>query len=127
MKYKYEDFNDYTLEESLEILRKESKKRRINANDLIIDIEEELKNQDESVAKCNELIQEIVNRLNQDNKMVCPMCQEHYMKHEEYNGTHIYICEPCPFVGFELVEVKVMISPILISMGLSTFLLTITS
>ena len=29
MKYKYEDFDDYTLEESLEILREESKKRRI--------------------------------------------------------------------------------------------------
>lgn len=27
MKYKYEDFNDYTLEESLEILREESKMR----------------------------------------------------------------------------------------------------
>ena len=27
MKYKYEDFNDYTLEESLEILREESKNR----------------------------------------------------------------------------------------------------
>ena len=72
MKYKYEDFNDYTLEESLEILREESKKRRIKADDLIIDIEEELKNQDENVVKCNELIQEIVDRLNQDNKMVCP-------------------------------------------------------
>lgn len=72
MKYKYEDFDEYTLEESLEILREESKKRRIKADDLIIDIEEELKNQDESVAKCNELIQEIVDRLNQDNKMVCP-------------------------------------------------------
>lgn len=34
MKYKYEDFNDYTLEESLEILREESKKRRIKADDL---------------------------------------------------------------------------------------------
>ena len=70
MKYKYEDFDDYTLEESLEILREESKKRRIKADDLIIDIEEELKNQDENVAKCNELIQEIVDRLNQDNKNV---------------------------------------------------------
>lgn len=65
-KYTYEDFNDYTLEESLEILREESKKRRIKADDLIIDIEEELKNQDESVAKCNELIQEIVDRINEE-------------------------------------------------------------
>ena len=66
MKYKYEDFNDYTLEESLEILREESKKRNIDAEDLIADIEDELKNQDESVAKCNELIQEIVDKLNQE-------------------------------------------------------------
>ena len=106
MKYKYEDFNDYTLEESLEILREESKKRKIKADDLIIDIEEELKNQDESVAKCNELIQEIVDRLNQDNEMVCPMCEEGNMKNAEYNGTHNYICEICTFVGFELVEIK---------------------
>ena len=70
MKYKYEDFDDYTLEESLEILREESKKRRIKAEDLIADIEDELKIQDENVAKCNELIQEVVDRLNQDNKNV---------------------------------------------------------
>ena len=29
MKYKYEDFDDYTLEESLEILREESKKEEL--------------------------------------------------------------------------------------------------
>ena len=68
MKYKYEDFDEYTLEESLEILRREMKARKIDAEDLIADIEEELKIQDESVAKCNELIQEIVDRLNQNNK-----------------------------------------------------------
>ena len=106
MKYKYEDFDDYTLEESLEILREESKKRRIKADDLIKDIEEELKNQDESIAKCNELIQEIVDRLNQDNKMVCPMCEKGCMAHEEYKGTHIYYCECCSFVGFEWLETK---------------------
>ena len=66
MKYTYEDFDDYTLEESLEILKKKKKKKKIDAKDLIIDIEEELKNQDESVAKCNELIQEIVDKLNQE-------------------------------------------------------------
>ena len=106
MKYTYGDFDNYTLEESLEILKKETKAKKIDAEDLIIDIEEELKNQDESVAKCNELIQEIVDRLNQDNKMVCPMCEEGYMIHEEYKGTHIYYCEHCPFVGFECVETK---------------------
>lgn len=28
MRYKYEDFDEYTLEESLEILREESKKKK---------------------------------------------------------------------------------------------------
>ena len=106
MKYTYEDFDNYTLEESLEILKKEMKAKKIDAEDLIVDIEDELKKQDESVAKCNELIQEIVDRLNQDNKMVCPMCEVGYMIHEEYKGTHIYYCEHCPFVGFEYVDHK---------------------
>ena len=66
MKYTYEDFNNYTLEESLEILKKETKAKKIDAEDLIADIEDELKNQDESVVKCNKLIQEIVDRLNQE-------------------------------------------------------------
>lgn len=66
MKYTYEDFDDYTLEESLEILKRETKAKKIDAEDLIADIEDELKNQDESVAKCNELIQEIVDKLNQE-------------------------------------------------------------
>lgn len=107
MKYKYEDFNDYTLEESLVILKEETEKRKIKADDLIVDIEEELKNQDESVAKCNELIQQIVDRLNQEcYDIVCPMCGESFMIHEEYKGTHIYYCEPCPFVGLELIDTK---------------------
>lgn len=66
MKYTYEDFDDYTLEESLEILKRETKAKKIDAEDLITDIEDELKNQDESVVKCNKLIQEIVDRLNQE-------------------------------------------------------------
>ena len=66
MKYTYEDFDNYTLEESLEILKKETKAKKIDAEDLIVDIEDELKNQDESVAKCNELIQEIVDRINEE-------------------------------------------------------------
>ena len=46
MKYTYEDFDNYTLEESLEILKKETKAKKIDAEDLIVDIEDELKNQD---------------------------------------------------------------------------------
>ena len=105
MKYTYEDFDNYTLEESLEILKKETKAKKIDAEDLIADIEDELKNQDESVAKCNELIQEIVDRINELYNVSCPLCGNRLI-YEEYNGTHIYYCEPCPFIGFEYVDHK---------------------
>ena len=105
MKYTYEDFDNYTLEESLEILKKETKARKIDAEDLIVDIEDELKNQDESVEKCNELIQEVVDRLNEIYNVFCPLCGDRLI-HEEHNGTHIYYCEPCPFIGFEYVDHK---------------------
>lgn len=105
MKYTYEDFDNYTLEESLEILKKETKAKKIDAEDLIVDIEDELKNQDESVAKCNELIREIVDRINEIYNVSCPLCGNRLI-YEEYNGTHIYYCEPCPFIGFEYVDHK---------------------
>lgn len=105
MKYTYEDFDNYTLEESLEILKKETKARKIDAEDLIADIEDELKNQDESVEKCNELIQEVVDRLNETYNVFCPLCGDRLI-HEEHNGTHIYYCEPCPFIGFEYADHK---------------------
>ena len=73
MKYTYEDFDNYTLEESLEILKRETKARKIDAEDLIADIEDELKIQDESVVKCNKLIQEIVDKLNQECAVKCPL------------------------------------------------------
>lgn len=63
-KYTYEDFDNCTLEESLEILKREVKNKNINADDLIVDIEEELRKQDESVARCNELIKEIIDKIN---------------------------------------------------------------
>ena len=59
-----EKFDNYTLEESLEILKREVKNKNINAYDLIVDIEEELRKQDESVARCNELIKEIIDKIN---------------------------------------------------------------
>lgn len=62
--YKYEDFDNYTLEESLDILINESEKNYVDNTDLINDIVDELKKQDESVATCNRLIQQIVDRLN---------------------------------------------------------------
>ena len=105
MKYTYEDFDNYTLEESLEILKKETKARKIDAEDLIADIEDELKNQDENVEKCNELIREVVDRLNEIYNVFCPLCGDRLI-HEEHNGTHIYYCEPCPFIGFEYVDHK---------------------
>lgn len=63
-KYTYEDFDNCTLEESLEILKREVKNKNINADDLIVDIEEELRKQDESVVRCNELIKEIIDKIN---------------------------------------------------------------
>ena len=103
--YKYEDFDDYTLEEVLKVLKEESLKKNIDNWDLIEDIEDELKNQDENVAKCNELIQEVVDRLNEIYNVFCPLCGNRLI-YEEYNGTHIYYCEPCPFIGFEYVDHK---------------------
>ena len=103
--YKYEDFDDYTLEDVLKVLKEESLKKNIDNWDLIEDIEDELKNQDENVAKCNELIQEVVDRLNEIYNVFCPLCGERLI-HEEHNGTHIYYCEPCPFIGFEYVDHK---------------------
>lgn len=62
--FKYEDFDNYTLEESLDILINESERNNMDNTDLINDIVDELKKQDESVATCNRLIQQIVDRLN---------------------------------------------------------------
>lgn len=103
--YKYEDFDNYTLEEVLKVLKEESLKKNIDNWDLIEDIENELKNQDESVAKCNELIQEVADRLNEIYNVLCPLCGNRLI-HEEHNGTHIYYCESCPFIGFEYVDHK---------------------
>lgn len=63
--YRYEDFDNYTLEESLDILINESERNYVDNTDLINDIMDELKKQDESVATCNKLIQQIVDRLNE--------------------------------------------------------------
>lgn len=40
------------------------------------------------------------------NNIVCPLCEEEHITHKEYNGTHIYICEDCPFIGLEYIDVK---------------------
>lgn len=34
----------------------------------------------------------------------CPLCEETNVKHIEFRGTHIYICEDCPLVAFEDVD-----------------------
>lgn len=62
--FKYEDFDNYTLEESLDVLINESERNYVDNTDLINDIMGELKKQDERVATCNRLIQQIVDRLN---------------------------------------------------------------
>lgn len=38
--------------------------------------------------------------------MKCPLCDETNVEHIVYKGTHIYVCEDCPFVGFELILEK---------------------
>lgn len=48
----------------------------------------------------------MVDKLNEDNSMICPMCEGCCMEHIEYKNTHIYICEMCPFMGVEIVEKK---------------------
>lgn len=111
MKYKYEDINN--LEELKDILLKEINEKADNkkfvkmALSYLQEVLDELSDPNEHIAKCNEIIAEVIEFLNASQcDMICPMCQESCMTHEEYNGTHIYICEPCPFVGFELVETK---------------------
>lgn len=47
----------------------------------------------------------IVDKLNQEYVIKCPLCGEE-LNYKEYNGTHIYYCEPCPFIGFEYVDHK---------------------
>lgn len=31
----------------------------------------------------------------------CPLCGSNEVSHEQVGETHIYVCDPCPFVGFE--------------------------
>lgn len=35
-------------------------------------------------------------------KMKCCMCEFGDFEHIDYKGVHIYICENCPFIGFEI-------------------------
>lgn len=44
--------------------------------------------------------------INEESDLMCPMCEQHHIDYRNYKGTHIYVCEDCPFVGFELVDVK---------------------
>ena len=37
--------------------------------------------------------------------MKCPMCDKP-LSYEPCNGTHIYTCPDCPFVGFEYLTKK---------------------
>lgn len=105
MKYKYKDFECFDLKECLGFLKEYARKEQVEVVDLILDIEEELKNPNENPNECDRLIKEIVDRLN-NGLMTCPMCKENKMYCKTYKGTYIYICEPCPFVGFEYIDKK---------------------
>ena len=37
-------------------------------------------------------------------QLICPMC-ETGMEHKKEGNTHIYICEACPFLGLEYMNV----------------------
>lgn len=37
-------------------------------------------------------------------KINCPLCGSDEIKYERRGDTHIWICKPCPFVGFEFVH-----------------------
>ena len=34
----------------------------------------------------------------------CPLCSSDEVKYVEHNGTHLYVCIPCPFMGVEFVQ-----------------------
>lgn len=38
--------------------------------------------------------------------LMCPMCEEHDIEYTNYKGTHIYNCNNCKFIGFEMIDVK---------------------
>lgn len=111
MKYKYEDID--TLEQVRDILLEEMNEKANHKNFIkmalsyLREINEELADDNEHIAICNELILEVINFINKSQcDIICPLCEQDEIKYEEYNGTHIYICQPCSFVGFELVETK---------------------
>ena len=51
---------------------------------------------------------ELTNNLfiEEESDLVCPMCEQRHIDYRNYKGTHIYVCEDCPFVGFELIDIK---------------------
>ncbi len=40
-----------------------------------------------------------------ESAITCPLC-EGVATHEEINGTHMWVCECCPFVGMEYVKAQ---------------------
>lgn len=38
--------------------------------------------------------------------LICPQCEHKEINYINYKGTHIYNCDNCKFVGFEMVDVK---------------------
>jgi rubrerythrin len=36
----------------------------------------------------------------------CPLCNAGKLEHRAHNGTYAYVCEECPFVGFEYYSEK---------------------
>lgn len=117
MKYKYEDFNDFDLEDMKNFLESKVKLKEIVDNGTLEEIKEYLEEQNNDYDgqeggcindECNLLMERAVDLLNnyQSKTVVCPLCRNDEMEHEEYKGTHIYVCEPCPAICFECVDKK---------------------
>lgn len=117
MKYKYEDFNDFDLEDMKNFLESKVKLKEIVDDGTLEEIKEYLSEQNNDYDgqeggcindECNLLMERAVDLLNnyQSKTAVCPLCRNDEMEHEEYKGTHIYVCEPCPAICFECVDKK---------------------
>jgi hypothetical protein len=88
--------NNFNIDEEIDLYR-ESKDYRDNFT-----ISESLKDFEDYI----EFVKGIIKQLEESDKnksVKCPLCNEE-LEHIEFGKTHIYRCEPCPFIGFEYIE-----------------------
>lgn len=88
--------NNFNIDEEIDLYR-EGKDYRDNFT-----ISESLKDFEDYI----EFVKGIIKQLEESDKnksVKCPLCNEE-LEHIEFGKTHIYRCEPCPFIGFEYIE-----------------------